>query len=78
MIKRILCTVVRSVPLSKTSDTLLHAEQLSDGHHKTGDIAAANVRFGHTSNSVFYTSRSGIAKVTVDNNPIGQILDCYI
>ena len=40
MRKRISCRVVRSIPLSKSSDALRHTSRSNNRHHKIGDVAA--------------------------------------
>jgi len=40
MRKRISCRVVRSIPLSKSSDALRDASRSSDKRHETGDVVA--------------------------------------
>lgn len=78
MIKRISCRVVRSIPLGKSSDALRHAGQPNNEYHRIGDAAAVNIRARQSSTPVTYTGRSDIAEVSIGDNPIGQILDCYV
>ncbi len=76
MVKRISCIVVRTAPLGKSNDTLRQARHLNNKHHKISG-AAVNIRARHNVNSVTYASRLGIAGMSIDDSPTGQILDCY-
>ena len=78
MIKRISCRVVSSKPLGKSSDALRHVRQPGNEHHKISDAAAVNIHARHNSTPVTYTGRLDIAGVSIDDSPIGQILDCYV
>ena len=64
MRKRISCRVIRTIPLSKSSDELRHASMSNDKSHKMSDAArtpntkkcvwepAANAQVKHSGNSV--------------------------
>ncbi|MHC4658124.1 MAG: hypothetical protein ACYS83_02955 [Planctomycetota bacterium] len=91
MAKKIPCRVVRSVPLSKSCYGLRHTSRLNNKHHRVGDVdagaarasgcvwePAVDVRGRDAGNSVTYTGRLGIARVSVDDALAGLILDCYV
>ena len=92
MIRRIPCTVVRCVPLSKsdadirhgrTSDrreVLQHVGQPNSPPRRTetGCVVNVNVRVRSSIDSFTYTNRLDIPKATIDYRPAGQILDCYV
>ena len=78
MVKRISCRVIRTVPLGKSGDALRYVWGSSNKRHKVGDIVAVNITVRHADGSVTYASRFGIARVLIDNGPMGQILDCYV
>jgi hypothetical protein len=76
--KRISCRVVGSAPLARGSNASLRSNHSNKRRRRIGDIVAVNVQAIPRNNSVTYTSRLGIAKVSVDNGLAGQILDCYV
>ena len=78
MTKKILCRVIKSVPLSRSIDAFRYVSPPSNKHHKTGDGAAADVRQTENlaSGLETYTRRFDVT-VSVDDTR-GQILDCYI
>ena len=78
MTKRISCKVVRSVPLGKSSEVLRDANLFDNKHHNIGNIGVVDVQPGPTDNWVSYTGQLGRAKVSADNDPMGQILNCYV
>jgi len=88
VLKKVSCRVVRSVPLSKSSGASRYE---GNKHYKSGDAvggiskapyrvweAGANVRAGQRSDSISYTGRVERARVSNDDGPLGQILDCYV
>jgi len=90
MRKRIPCRVIRTVPLSKSSDDLRHTSRSNDKSHKMSDAArttntkkcvwesAANAQVKHASNSFTYTDRLDIPRVSIDDGLTAQILDFYV
>jgi len=82
MAKRISCRVVRTVPLSENCNTLLYAHRSNNKHPKADNIIAANVSRSKTHNLapgiLTYTGWLNIARVSAEDSPIGQILDCYV
>ena len=89
MAKRISCRVVRTVPLSTSNEALRHVDGSNNKHPKADNVTAANV--SRSRNSVrepktynlalgilAYTGRLGTARVSVNDGPIGWILDCYV
>lgn len=78
MAKRILCRVVRSVPLTKSSDASLQINQSDNSRHKFEDAVTVNVQVRYLSNSVTYTGQGDIAKLSFDDGLAGQILDCFV
>lgn len=91
MTKKILCKVVRSVPLAKSSVSSLHASQSDNRRPTFSDVVAGtpnapycvwepavDVRVRHTGNSVTYTNRLDVARVCIDDGLTGQLLDCYV
>ena len=80
MIRRIPCTVVRCVPLSKSDEALQHVGQPNSPPRRTetGCVVNVNVRVRYSIDSFTYTNRLDIPKATIDYRPAGQILDCYV
>jgi len=91
MRKRISCKVIRTIPLSKSSDELRHTSRPNDKPHKISDTAArtaktkncvwepcANVQARHTSNSVTYTDRLDTTRMSIDDSLTAQVLDLYV
>ena len=80
MTKKILCRVVKSVPLSMStsSDVFRYASRSDNRRHNIDNAVAVSVR--HTSNSVrgrkTYTRR--FITLSIDGSLRGQILDCYV
>ena len=75
MVKRILCKVISSVPLSKASVTLSLVNHLNNDQHGYGYIAVADMCLKQISNSSKNYKIPNITLETLDY-PIGQILDC--
>lgn len=88
MLKKVSCRVVRSVPLVKSGVASRYA---GNKHYKSGDAvggiskalyhvweAGANVRVKEGGDWISYTGWGGRAKVSNDDGPLGQILDCYV
>jgi len=70
MIKRIPCRVIATNALS---------EKRADSRCcKVGEIVAATFRGRQFGDSVSYTSRLGISEAAFYDEPLGQILDCYV
>ncbi len=67
MVKKISCRVVSTAALSKSNDALRRAS----------GAGAGDIRVGHNDNSVTYASWLDIAEISIDDSPMGQILDCY-
>ncbi len=90
MRKRISCTVIRTIPLSKSSCELRHKSRSSDKSHKMSDAAgtpntkkcvwepAANAQARHTNNSVTYTDRLNITRMSINDGLTAQVLDIYV
>ena len=88
MLKKVSCRVVRSVPLGKSG---VASQCAGNKHYKSGDAvggiskapyhvweAGANVRVGQRGDWISYTGRRERARVSNDDGPLGQILDCYV
>ena len=78
MVKRISCRVVSSVALGKSSDVLRRGGRSDNKHHRVGDIVVMSVPARCAGNWVTYMGQFGVARVFIDDGPIGQILDCYV
>ncbi len=77
MVKKISCRVVRSVPLSRSSDARLWVNQPDKKPHKFRDATVVNVGVRRTGNSLIYTARGDTVRVPIGNGPTERILDCY-
>ena len=77
MVRRISCRVVRSVPLSGRGDFSQRVRDGAGRHFKSRDVEAANVRFESPGNPATYSFRCGTAGISVDDSPIGRIVDFY-
>ncbi len=90
MRKRISCKVIRTIPLSMCSRELRHE---SSSNHKPHNISnasrtantkkyvwesAANAQAGHTNNSVTYTDRLNITRMSINDGLTVQVLDIYV
>ncbi len=91
MRKRISCKVIRTIPLSTNSSELRDASMSNDRSHNISDSAsrtlttkkyiwepAANAQAGHTNNSVTYTDRLDITRMSINDGLTAQILDIYV
>ncbi len=90
MRKRISCRVIRTIPLSKSSDELRHASMSNDKSHKISNTTrtpntkkcvwetAANAQVKHSGNSITYTDRLDITRRSIDDGLTAQILDFYV
>jgi hypothetical protein len=78
MVKRIPCRVISSNPLGKTADPLCHPRSLNEKLDSIDDFVAEDIYARHDRNSVSYTGRLNIARVSVDDGLTGHILDCYV
>jgi len=90
MRKRISCNVIRTIPLSKSSCELRPISRSNDKSHKISDAAGtpntkkcvrestANAQFKHSGNSVTYTNRLDITRMSIDNGLTAQMLDFYV
>ena len=81
MTKRISCKVVRSVPLGKSSGSPRHPvnSRFKISNFKLsaiGSETAFNVHTRDNHNSVTYTSRAELARLSNGDGPAGQNLDC--
>ncbi len=76
MVKRISCRVVRSVRLGKAGNGLGRGVVLNN-EQREGCSAAANLICRDGGNSVVYTRRLGIARVSVADWPVGLVVDYY-
>ncbi len=77
MVKRISCRVISSVPFSETSAGLLSIRQVNNNRHEVGGVAAADLRLKHNGNLANDAKSFYIGLETLNDFPIGQILDCY-
>ena len=78
IVKKISCKVVRSVPLEHGRGRFEHWSRQDNDHRNSGQVASVNSHAGHISGSFTYTSRRGKLRISIDNNPAGQLLDCYL
>ena len=80
MAKKIVCKVIRSIPLSENglASWQRKARGTSQEHQGTGEIFAENLRDEYNGDFTSYISRSGKPAVSVETNPTGRILDCYV
>lgn len=77
MRKQIICNVIKSIPLNKTTDRFIRSDMLNSAIQGRNDAVAANINSRHTNNTNNYTNRMNISKVDINYYPMGQILDCY-
>lgn len=90
MRKRIPCKVIRTIPLSKSSDELRHTSRSNVKSRNISDAPrtryttkrvwepAANAQVKHSGNSVTYTDRLDITRMSLDDGLTAQILDFYV
>lgn len=64
MVKKILCRVIRSMPLDESSGT----SQCED---------SSRIRFETISFPVIYINRLSAIPLSINETPAGEILDCY-
>ena len=82
MRKRISCKVVRSIPLSRSSDGLRYVHvSINDKPYNISDASirtpSANAQVRHANNSFTYTGSLKITRVPIDDGLTAQILDYY-
>lgn len=78
MRKRISCRVIRSIPLSKSSDILHHTSMSNDSYHKMGPEPSQNAQVRYCGNAAIYIDRLEITRVPTDDGLTPQILDFYV
>ena len=91
MRKIISCTVIRTTPLSKSSGELHHARRPNDKPHNISNADAGTLNTKnliwepvaiaqamHTGNSVTYTDRLDITRMSIDDGLTVQVLDLYV
>ncbi|MFQ6034682.1 MAG: hypothetical protein ACE5NM_02405 [Sedimentisphaerales bacterium] len=83
MRKQIACKVVRTIALTKTTNSLVSGDRLHNEHHSSDDAVTVNVWVRYTSNSVVYPGLLDMSRVRHGRIPpqaglMGQILDCYV
>ena len=90
MRKRISCKVIRTIPLSMCSRELRHASRSNDKPHNISNASrtpntkkyvwesAANAQAGHTNNSVTYTGRLNITRMSINDGLRAQVVDIYV
>ena len=90
MIKRISCKVIRTIPLSKCGVELRHASRSNDKPHNISNASrtpntkkhvwesAANAQARDTNNSVTYTDRLNITRMSINDGLTAQVLDIYV
>lgn len=90
MRKRISCKIIRTIPLSMCSSELRHESRSNDKSHNISNAArtpkakkyvwesAANAQARHTSNSVTYTDRLNITRMSINDGLTAQVLDIYV
>jgi len=91
MRKRISCKVIRTIPLSRCGVELRHESRSNDKPYNISNAAArtpntkkyvwesaVNVQARHTSNSVTYTDRLNITRISIDDGLTAQVLDLYV
>ena len=77
MRKRISCRVIRSIPLSKSSDILHHTSMSNDAYHKIGPEPSQNAQARYCGNAAIYIDRLETAR-TPTGGLTPQILDLYV
>ena len=91
MRKRISCKVIRTIPLSQCGVELRRASSSNDKPINISNTAAgnpntkkcvwgpaANAQVRLTSNSVTYTDRLDITRMSIDDGLTSQVLDLYV
>jgi hypothetical protein len=91
MRKRISCKVIRTIPLNQCGFELRHASRSHDKPLNFSNAAAripntkkyiwepaANAQAGHTNNSVTYTDRLNITRMSINDGLTAQVLDLYV
>ena len=78
MTKRILCRVVRSVPLADSSEARPGPNPAHNMSDKFMNATPTNVRSGLWRNWATYTGRGDVSAVSIESGPTGQILDCLV
>lgn len=76
MVKKISCRVLNSGPFGKSGDRLPYVSRPNNNHQEDGGVSAAKTK--DASNTVTYTNYSSTARISIDNSPTGQIVDCYV
>ncbi len=90
MRKRISCKVIRTIPLSQCGFELRHESRSNDKPLNISNAAAenpnteeyvwgsaANAQARHIRNSVTYTDRLNITRMSIDDSLTAQALDLY-
>ncbi len=90
MRKRISCKVIGTIPLSQCSSELRHASRSNDkplsssnaaGNPNTKEFVwgpAANTQARNIKNSVTYTDRLDITRMSINDGLTAQVLDLYV
>ena len=91
MRKRISCKVIRTIPLSQCGVELRLASRSNDKPHNISNAAAgspntkkyvwepaANAQDRHTNNSVTYTDRLNITRMSINDGLTAQVVDIYV
>ena len=90
MIKRISCKVIRTIPLSMCNRELRHESKSNHKPHNISNASrtpntknnvwesAANAQARHTNNSVTYTDRLNITRMSINDGLTAQVLDIYV
>jgi len=90
MIKRISCKVISTIPLSKCGVELRHSSRSKHKPHNISNASrtpktkkyvwesAANAQARHTNNSVTYTDRLNITRMSIKDGLTAQVLDIYV
>jgi hypothetical protein len=79
MVKRIPCRVVRTKPLSKSSEAMRHASSPNNAYNKRGDVVTRPPKsYKSASRNLTYTDLVEITRLSIDDGLTGQILDCYV
>jgi len=91
MRKRISCKVIRTIPLSQCGVELPRASRSNDKPRNISNAAAgnpntkkcvcepaANAQARHTNNSVTYTDRLDITRMSINDGLTAHVLDLYV
>ena len=81
MVKRIPCRVVRSVPFGYENCARRYAQHVEVKRRKASDLSTSIISFKDSfktfglGGSSAYTYTSGLGKVSLDESPIGNLMD---